>query len=63
MPIVPPQKMSDRLAGVFPVFRTPYRDDESIDYAVLDREINWLLEQGADGFVMAMVFRNLAPSR
>ena len=44
-----------RLAGVFPVFQTPYLDDESIDYATLEREIAWLFEQGADGIVMAMV--------
>jgi 4-hydroxy-tetrahydrodipicolinate synthase len=43
------------LAGVLPVFQTPYRDDETIDYDVLRRELDWLLDQGADGVVMAMV--------
>jgi 2-keto-3-deoxy-L-arabinonate dehydratase len=43
------------LAGVLPVFQTPYYDDETIDYGALDCEINWLLEHGADGIVMAMV--------
>ena len=49
--------MSDRqpLAGVLPVFQTPYRDDETIDAVVLDDEINWLYDCGADGIVMAMV--------
>jgi len=44
-----------RLAGVLPVFQTPYHEDESIDYATLQREIDWLFERGADGVVMAMV--------
>jgi dihydrodipicolinate synthase/N-acetylneuraminate lyase len=43
------------LAGVMPVFQTPYRDDESIDTATLSREIDWLFENGANGIVMAMV--------
>jgi dihydrodipicolinate synthase/N-acetylneuraminate lyase len=49
--------MSDRppLAGVLPVFQTPYRDDEAIDAATLEREIDWLYDCGADGVVMAMV--------
>ena len=43
------------LAGVLPVFQTPYRDDESIDEQTLEREIGWLYDCGADGIVMAMV--------
>ncbi len=43
------------LSGVFPVFQTPYHDDESIDFATLDREIDWLFERGANALVMAMV--------
>ncbi len=43
------------LHGVLPVFQTPYHDDESIDWATLEREIHWLLEAGAHGVVMAMV--------
>jgi 4-hydroxy-tetrahydrodipicolinate synthase len=43
------------LAGVLPVFQTPYRDDESIDEQTLEREIAWLYDCGADGIVMAMV--------
>lgn len=43
------------LAGVWPVFQAPYHEDESIDYATLEREIAWLFERGADGVVMAMV--------
>lgn len=43
------------LRGVLPVFQTPYHDDESIDYGTLEREIDWLYDNGADGIVMAMV--------
>lgn len=43
------------LAGVLPVFQTPYHEDESIDFGTLEREIEWLFERGADGIVMAMV--------
>lgn len=46
---------NQKLAGVLPVFQTPYRDDESIDAETLEREINWLFDCGADGIVMAMV--------
>jgi len=44
-----------KLAGVLPVFQTPYHDDETIDASTLQREIEWLFEQGVDGIVMAMV--------
>ena len=43
------------LCGVLPVFQTPYHDDESIDFETLDREIDWLYDNGAHGIVMAMV--------
>ena len=46
---------SKAAAGVLPVFQTPYLEDESIDYDTLEREIDWLYENGADGVVMAMV--------
>jgi len=48
-------KSSAELAGVLPVFQTPYHADESIDYGTLEREIDWLFAQGVDGIVMAMV--------
>lgn len=50
MPEAPPP-----LAGVLPVFQTPYRADESIDFETLAREIDWLFAKGSDGIVMAMV--------
>ena len=40
---------------MLPVFQTPYHADETIDYATLEREINWLYDCGAQGVVMAMV--------
>lgn len=43
------------LQGVLPVFQTPFRNDESIDFPTLQREIEWLFDRGADGIVMAMV--------
>jgi 2-keto-3-deoxy-L-arabinonate dehydratase len=45
--------------GVFPVFQTPFYEDESIDYETLESEIAWLLDRGADGIVMAMVSETL----
>lgn len=45
----------DDLRGVFPVFQTPYLDNETIDWGTLEREIDWLLDSGAQGVVMAMV--------
>jgi dihydrodipicolinate synthase/N-acetylneuraminate lyase len=47
--------MTSALSGVLPVFQTPYLADESIDFETLEREIDWLFHQGADGIVMAMV--------
>jgi len=46
---------SKSISGVLPVFQTPFHEDESIDYATLGREIDWLFENGVDGIVMAMV--------
>jgi len=43
------------LQGVFPVFQTPYHVDGEIDYPTLQREVDWLIECGSDGLVMAMV--------
>jgi len=43
------------LTGVLPVVQMPYHEDETIDYAVLGREVDWLFEQGVDGLTVAMV--------
>jgi 4-hydroxy-tetrahydrodipicolinate synthase len=51
--------MANEISGVLPVFQTPFHSDQSIDYATLDREIDWLFENGADGIIMAMVSETL----
>jgi len=43
------------LSRVLPVFQTPFHEDESIDWETLDRELQWLIDRGASGVVMAMV--------
>jgi 2-keto-3-deoxy-L-arabinonate dehydratase len=43
------------LHGVLPVLQTPFTDRGEIDRAVLEREIDWAFEIGADGVVVAMV--------
>lgn len=43
------------LAGVLPVFQTPWNPDETFDFDTLQREIAWLHQNGAHGIVMAMV--------
>ena len=46
---------SDLLHGVLPVLQTPFTDHGEIDRAVLQREIDWAFDAGADGIVVAMV--------
>lgn len=41
--------------GVLPVFQMPFHEDESIDFATLGRELDWLCGRGVDGVVFAMV--------
>ncbi|HEV7958684.1 MAG TPA: dihydrodipicolinate synthase family protein [Acidimicrobiales bacterium] len=43
------------VSGVLPVFQTPFDDRGDIDFEALRREINWLLDEDADGVVFAMV--------
>lgn len=51
--------MTQEISGVLPVFQTPFQADESIDFETLDRELDWLFGNGADGVVMAMVSETL----
>jgi 4-hydroxy-tetrahydrodipicolinate synthase len=44
-----------KLTGVFNVLQTPLTETDEIDEAVFAREIEWLLESGIDGVVLAMV--------
>ena len=37
------------LHGCIPILITPFADDESLDLASLEREIEWVLEEGASG--------------
>lgn len=48
-----------QLAGVFPVFQTPFHEGESIDFDTLKKEVDWLFKRGANGIVMAMVSETL----
>jgi dihydrodipicolinate synthase/N-acetylneuraminate lyase len=43
------------LSGVLPVLQLPYHDDETIDWAVLKREVDHVFDHGAHGIVAAMV--------
>ncbi len=43
------------LTGVFNVLQTPLTENDEIDEKVFAREIEWLLECGIDGAVLAMV--------
>jgi 4-hydroxy-tetrahydrodipicolinate synthase len=47
-----PDKKSFR--GVFPVIQTPYGDDGSIEYDVLNEEIDWVFRHGVDGLTIAL---------
>lgn len=47
--------MTTDLRGVFTVLSTPFKSDDSIDHDVLKREIDWLIDNNVDGFVLAMV--------
>ena len=47
--------MPQCLTGVFPVFQTPFQEDDTIDADVLAAEIEWMYTHGIDGIVMAMV--------
>jgi len=41
--------------GVYPVIQTPLDDRDQIDEVVFEAEINWLIESGVKGLVLAMV--------
>ncbi|GAA4927515.1 4-hydroxy-tetrahydrodipicolinate synthase [Nonomuraea thailandensis] len=43
------------IAGVLPVFQTPFGPDDQIDRTALARQFDWLFANGADGVVLAMV--------
>jgi len=47
--------MKHQISGVLPVVHMPYEEDLSIDYATLEREIDYLFDAGAHGFCLALV--------
>jgi dihydrodipicolinate synthase/N-acetylneuraminate lyase len=54
------------LAGVIPIVHTPFRDDDSLDFDSLAREIERVYQLGANGFGTGMVseiLRLTAPER
>jgi 4-hydroxy-tetrahydrodipicolinate synthase len=51
------------LHGVLPVLQTPFTADRQIDAAVLQQEIDWAFDLGADGVVVAMVSEILRLSK
>ena len=50
-----PAPKNTLLHGVLPVLHTPFHNDGSIDRSTLEREIDWALQTGAEGVVIAMV--------
>jgi dihydrodipicolinate synthase/N-acetylneuraminate lyase len=49
------RRSRSEVSGVLPVFQTPFDRDGEVDFAALNREITWLLDEEADGVVFAMV--------
>lgn len=49
------ESSGNKLSGVLPVLQTPFLNDDEIDFNVLQLEIDWAFETGADGVVVAMV--------
>ena len=43
------------IRGVLPVVQIPYNDDESIDFATFEKEVDWLFDCGVNGIVYGMV--------
>jgi dihydrodipicolinate synthase/N-acetylneuraminate lyase len=47
--------MTQPIRGVLPIAHTPFRNDDSIDFESLRRQIDWAFATGADGFATGMV--------
>ena len=47
--------MNKTIAGVLPVLHTPFLDNDQIDEECLQKQIDWIFQQGADGFCTGMV--------
>lgn len=61
---VDPMSSFKEVSGVLPVLQTPFNSENEIDEATLEREVRWILEQGADGITTGMVSEilKLSPS-
>lgn len=44
-----------KISGVLPIVHTPFTDDDQIDFASLERQIQWATQQRADGYGTGMV--------
>ena len=47
--------MPHPIAGVLPIAHTPFTDADAIDFASLERQIDWAFEVGATGYCTGMV--------
>jgi 4-hydroxy-tetrahydrodipicolinate synthase len=47
--------MPRALQGVLPIAHTPFTTDDEIDYASLQKQVDWALQVGADGICTGMV--------
>ena len=47
--------MPQQLHGVLPIVHTPFLDSDEIDFATLQREVDWAFGQGIDGLGTGMV--------
>jgi dihydrodipicolinate synthase/N-acetylneuraminate lyase len=47
--------MPKRLHGVLPIVQTPFLESDEIDFATLQREVDWAFGQGIDGLGTGMV--------
>ena len=43
------------IRGILPIVHTPFRADDTLDEASLEREVQWAVEQGAHGYCTGMV--------
>ena len=44
-----------KIHGVLPIVHTPFTENDDIDFASLEKQIDWAIEQRADGFGTGMV--------
>jgi len=50
--------MTTLINGVLPILHTPFTDDDRIDLASFQRQIDWAFSVGADGVCIAMTAVN-----